>query len=203
MLNLERPMQMVVNDEVIVFPSPMSEDEFFEFCGLNQDRRIERTAKGDIVVMPPTGGETGEQDAGLIEQLKAWTRRDGRGRAFSSSTGFTLPNGAVRSPDAGWILRSRWEGISRQERRRFAHITPDFVIELLSPSDRLSEVQEKMSEWIAQGARLGWLIDPDNRRVFIYRPNPPVEVLQNPAHVVGEDPVDGFVLDLKEIWEPA
>src|SRR5690348_4751962 len=134
----------------------MSEDDFFEFCGANRDLRIERTAKGDILIMPPAGIETGDSNAEIITQVRIWAKRDGTGRAVDSNTGFTLPNGAVRSPEAAWILKTRLKTLPKSERKRFGHICPDFVIELKSLSDTVSSLQAKMEEYIQNGARLGW-----------------------------------------------
>lgn len=180
----------------------MTDDQFVQFCADNDDLRIELTAKRELIVMPPTNLETGSENLSLSAQLYNWTRQDGSGIGFDSSSMFTLPNGAVRSPDASWMLRERWVALPLEERRRFSHIVPDFVAELRSPSDRLSYVQLKMEEYMENGARLGWLIDPFQRRVYVHRPGQPVEVLENPARVSGEDVLPGFELNPQEIWEP-
>jgi Uma2 family endonuclease len=180
----------------------MSEDDFFDFCAANRDLRIERTAEGDILIMPPAGGETGDANAEITTQLRIWAKRDRTGRTFDSDTGFTLPNGAMRAPDACWILKTRWNGLPKDDRKRFTHICPDFVIELKSPSDTVSSLQTKMEEYIQNGARLGWLIDPDRRRVHVYRPDREVEVLKNPSAVSGDPELPGFTLELAEIWDP-
>lgn len=180
----------------------MTDDQFVQFCADNDDLRIELTAKRELIVMPPTNLETGSENLSLSAQVYNWTRQDGSGIGFDSSSMFTLPNGAVRSPDASWMLRERWVALPLEERRRFSHIVPDFVAELRSPSDRLSYVQLKMEEYMENGARLGWLIDPFQRRVYVYRPGQPVEVLENPARVSGEDVLPGFELNPQEIWEP-
>ena len=138
----------------------MTEDRFLQLCSDNGDLRMELTAKKELIVMPPAGAETGGRNSSLTYQLVGWSDRDGTGKPFDSSAGFTLPNGAVRSPDASWMLAPRWEALTASERERFAPICPDFVIELRSPSDRLADVQEKMVEYMENGARLGWLIDP-------------------------------------------
>ena len=180
----------------------MTDDQFVQFCADNDDLRIELTAKRELIVMPPTNPETGSENLSLSAQVYNWTRQDGSGIGFDSSSMFTLPNGAVRSPDASWMLRERWVALPLEERRRFSHIVPDFVAELRSPSDRLSYVQLKMEEYMENGARLGWLIDPFQRRVYVYRPGQPVEVLENPARVSGEDVLPGFELNPQEIREP-
>ena len=194
-------MQLFLNDETVLRLKDMSDEEFYEFCSLNQDHRIERTAEGDILIMAPAGGETGHRNMRLSAQLERWSERDGRGVAFDSSTGFRLPNGATRSPDAAWVLRSRLARLTREQRRRFLPLCPDFLVELTSPTDRLSKVQEKMQEWMSNGAGLGWILDADNRQAHIYRPNG-VEILDTPDRLAGEGPVDGFVLKLSGIWEP-
>jgi len=179
---------------------PMSGEQFFDFCQLNKDWRFERTAQGELVIMSPTGSETGERNFDLIGQLWAWAKKDGTGKGFDSSTGFTLPNGAVRSPDLAWIPLEKWEAIPLEARKRFAPICPDFVLELRSESDALEPLQAKMVEYLDNGARLGLLIDRKQRQVFVYRPNQAVDVLENPASVSGETLLPGFRLVMKDIW---
>ncbi|MEA5624474.1 Uma2 family endonuclease [Nostoc sp. UHCC 0251] len=178
----------------------LTEDQFYEFCQLNHDFRIERNAAGELVIMPPTGSETDQHNFDIIVQLGIWTKQDGTGVGFGSSGGFTLPNGAVRSPDAAWIKRDRWEAIPSELRKKFAPICPEFVIELRSETDNLRILQDKMQEYIDNGTQLGWLIDRKQRRVFIYRPNIAVEVLDNPKTLYGEPLLLGFVLDLSQVW---
>ena len=179
----------------------MDDDEFFEFCQINRDLRIERTADGEIIVMPPTGGKTGGRNFDLVVQFGIWIKRDGTGKGFDSSTGFKLPNGAERSPDASWVKLDRWEALTPSQMEKFIPLCPDFVIELRSPSDRVKNLQKKMEEYMDNGARLGWLIDPKNRRVYIYRPDGEVEQLENPTTVKGDDSVlPGFVLNMEEVW---
>ncbi|MHC0061439.1 Uma2 family endonuclease [Nostoc sp. UIC 10890] len=178
----------------------LTEDQFYEFCQLNHDFRIERNAAGELVIMPPTGSETDQHNFDIIVQLGIWTKQDGTGVGFGSSGGFTLPNGAVRSPDAAWIKRDRWEAIPPELRKKFAPICPEFVIELRSESDNLRILQDKMQEYIDNGTQLGWLIDRKQRRVFIYCPNIAVEVLDNPKILSGEPLLPGFVLDLSQVW---
>lgn len=178
----------------------LTDEQFFSLCQLNRDFRIERNAQGDLVIMAPTGSETDERNFNLIGQLWAWVQQDGRGVGFGSSGGFTLPNGAVRSPDAAWILKSRWEAITPAQRQKFAPICPDFVIELRSQSDGLKVLQNKMQEYIDNGANLGWLIDRLQRKVYIYRPNMLVEELNNPATLNGDPVLPKFVLDLSHVW---
>jgi Uma2 family endonuclease len=178
----------------------LTEDQFYEFCQLNRDFRIERNAAGELVIMSPTGAETEQRNFDIIVQLGIWTKQDGTGVGFGSSGGFTLPNGAVRSPDAAWIKCTRWEAIPPELRKKFAPICPEFVIELRSESDNLRTLQDKMQEYIDNGTQLGWLIDRKQRRVFIYRPNIAVEVLDNPKILSGEPLLPGFILDLRQIW---
>ncbi len=178
----------------------LSPDQFFELCQINRDLRIERNAEGELLIMPPVGGETGGRNAAITAQLWLWARADGSGIAFDSSTGFTLPNGAVRSPDAAWIARARWERLPLRERAKFAPLCPDFVLELCSPSDRLLDIQDKLEEFIDNGARLGWLLDPEQRQVYVYRPSASVIRLDAPEAIAGDQELPGFVLDLREIW---
>jgi Uma2 family endonuclease len=176
-------------------------DLFFDLCQRNPDRRMERTAEGEILIMPPVGLEGSHYNLDVCTQLQIWAKRDRTGSAFDSSAGYTLPSGAVRSPDASWIPKSRLATLTRHQKRRFAPICPDFVVEVRSETDRLSVLKDKMQEYIDNGARLGWLIDPDHRRVYVYRPNRKVEILDNAGTVSGDPVLPGFVLNLEEIWD--
>lgn len=178
----------------------INDDQLFELCQLNRDCRIERKANGEIVIMPPTGSETDERNFDLIGQLWVWTKQDGTGVGFGSSGGFTLPSGAVRSPDAAWIKKTNWEAIPLEKRQKFAPICPEFVIELRSASDSLKVLKNKMEEYIENGTLLGWLIDRVQRKVYVYRPHTVVEELENPTTLSGEDILPGFALDLNPIW---
>ncbi|MDJ0575779.1 MAG: Uma2 family endonuclease [Xenococcaceae cyanobacterium MO_234.B1] len=178
----------------------MSEDSFFDFCQLNSHLRIERTSTGKLIIMSPAGSETGNRNFKLIQQLANWTDQDGTGIGFDSSAGFILPNGATRSPDGSWIKLTRWNALSEAQKAKFAPICPDFVVEIRSPSDSLKALQDKMQEYIENGASLGWLIDRQNRQVYIYRPNSDVECLDNPATVSGDSVLPEFNLDLEKIW---
>lgn len=178
----------------------LTDDQFFEFCQINRDLRIERTATGELLIMPPTGSETGGSNFEVSGQLFNWTKQDGTGRGFDSSTGFTLPNGATVSPDISWVKLERWNALSKEQRTKFAPIAPDFIVELRSLSDTLKELQEKMQQYINNGVRLGWLIDRRQRRVYVYRPGVPVECHKNPETVSGEPELPGFILEMKEIW---
>ncbi|WP_414571354.1 Uma2 family endonuclease [Nostoc sp. CCY 9925] len=176
----------------------LTDEQFFQLCQNNRDLRLERTAEGELIIMPPTGWESGNRNSRLTQRLGNWTDADGTGLAFDSSTGFKLPNGANRSPDASWVSRQRLEALN-PDPDRFLPMAPDFAVELRSASDSLKSVQEKMREYINNGVRLGWLIDPQNQRVEIYRPGQDVEILRSPSSLSGEDVLPGFVLDLAQI----
>jgi Uma2 family endonuclease len=191
------------NNYLVLQMSPaweMNADNFFEFCQLNSHLRIERNATGKLIIMPPTGSETGNRNAKLMQQLSNWTDRDGSGIEFDSSAGFILPNGATRSPDASWIELSRWNSLSTEQKAKFAPICPDFVVEIKSPSDRLDVLQKKMKEYINNGASLGWLIDRGARQVYIYTADAQVKCINNPPIISGDPILSGFVLDLTKIW---
>jgi Uma2 family endonuclease len=180
--------------------APLGDDDLFELCAANRELRIERTTDGELVIMPPTGGETGRRNFDLTGQFAAWVRRDGTGVGFDSSTGFLLPNGAERAPDVAWVRRSRWDALTDAQRRKFPPVCPDFVIELRSPSDTLAAGQAKLEEYLACGARLGWLIDPDERRAYVYRPGRVVHVVEQATELRGDPELPGLILDLRSIW---
>ena len=177
-----------------------TDDKFVEMVAANKDLRLELSSQGELSIMSPTGGETGDRNLELGGQVWFWNRQNGLGKAFDSSTGFKLPNGATRSPDVSWIKMERWNALTPEQRKRFLPLCPDFVIELVSESDDLADTQAKMREYIANGLRLGWLINPKNKQVEIYRPNQEIEVLQSPANLSGEDVLPGFILDLQPIF---
>jgi Uma2 family endonuclease len=179
----------------------MTDEQFFQFCQINRELRMERTAKGDLLIMPPTGGRTGVQNIELSYQLRAWVRSDQTGVAFDSSTGFILPNGATRSPDAAWVSRSRLASLTEEQKEKFLPVCPEFVVELRSISDSLEEQKAKPQEYIENGAQLGLLIDPQDRRVYVYRPGAEVETLENPDTFPCDPVLPDFVLNLNEIWE--
>jgi Uma2 family endonuclease len=181
-------------------PFVETDDEFFELCLANPDLRLERTATGEVIIMAPAGSETGARNLSISGQLWAWNERYRLGEAFDSSTGFKLPNGADRSPDASWIVQERWDALTREQKQKFAPICPDFVVELRSPSDSLETVREKIKEYMANGAQLGWLIDPNTRQVEVYHPCQEVEILDNPKTVSGDPLLPGFTLDLAGIF---
>lgn len=179
----------------------LTDDQFYELCQLNRDLKIERTATGELIVMPPTGGESGKRNAELITDLNIWNRQTKDGVVFDSSTGFKLPNGADRSPDASWVRRDRWQALTPKQRKKFLPLCPDFLIELASETDKSEELRRKMQEYLDNGLRLGWLIDPKNKKVEIYRPGQDVEVLRFATTLSGEDVLPGFVLELQPIFD--
>ncbi|BBD69387.1 hypothetical protein NIES4072_32810 [Nostoc commune NIES-4072] len=194
-----------MNATTTTFPSTLklkidlTDEQFFQMCQKNRDYRFERTASGEILIMSPTGSDTGKRNVKITTQLDIWNSETNLGEVFDSSTGFTLPNGAERSPDASWVKIERWNALTPEQQEKFAPICPDFVVELRSRTDSLKELQEKMQEYIENGAQLGWLIDRKNKRVEIYRPGKDVEILDNPASLSGENVLPGFVLHLDQI----
>ena len=180
--------------------APMTHAQFYEFCLANRDLRIERTVNGDVVIMPPAFADTGNRNLNIAAQLWNWTEQDGTGIGFDSSAGFTLPNGATRSPDASWIRLERWQTLTDEQKASFAPLCPDFVIELRSSSDTLLSLQDKMKEYMANGAMLGFLIDRTNRTVHSYRPPQEPIIVDNPETVSGDPELPGFVLQMAKIW---
>jgi Uma2 family endonuclease len=179
----------------------LTPESFLELCQANRDLQLELTATGEVIIMPPTFSWTGKQNSGLNAQLWNWNDQTDLGLVFDSSTGFTLPNSAVRSPDVSWVSKERWEALSEtQQKEEFSPLSPDFVVELRSSSDSLKKLREKMQEYIDNGVRLGWLIDTTNKQVEIYRLGQDVEVLQSPTTLSGEAVLPGFVLDLNKVW---
>jgi Uma2 family endonuclease len=176
-----------------------TDDEFAEFCAEHPELRVEMNSEGEIIIMPPVVSEAGRRNFTLAVRFGEWVEADGTGVGFDSSTGFTLPNGAKRSPDVSWIRRERWEALTKEERNEFAPICPDFVVELRSKSDRLSTVREKMTEYIVNGAQLGWLLDPLEQKVHISYPDAPVKILDHPTELSGEPLLPGFRLNLEGI----
>lgn len=177
----------------------LTDEQFDRLCRDNPDLRLEMSAGGELVIMPPTYTETGWRESRIIQRLANWAEEDGTGLCFGSSTGFRLPNGARRSPDASWLSRSRWEALRPEDRRKMARICPDFVVELRSATDTVRELREKMTEYLENGARLGWLLDPQRRRVYIYRPHHGPERVEDPGLLSGEDVLPGFAFDFREI----
>jgi Uma2 family endonuclease len=176
----------------------LTHEQFRELCQANRDIQLELTAQGKLIVMPPTGWESGKRNMKLGSRLNVWSEADGTGIAFDSSTGFRLPNGAVRSPDAAWVRQDRLDALNPNP-ESFLPLAPDFVIELRSASDSMKDLQDKMHEYMANGVRLGWLLNPKDQAVEIYRAGQEVEIQQSPASLSGEEVLPGFVLDLKGI----
>jgi Uma2 family endonuclease len=179
----------------------VTQEQFVALAIANRDLQLERTAQGELIVNPPTGWQTGERNSSISGELYIWWRNCGEpGKIFDSSTAFILPNGATRSPDASWVSQPRWDTLTPEQTGTFANICPDFVVELRSGSDSLKPLQDKMREYMDNGAKLGWLIDPQNRQVEIYRPRVKIEVLANPTELSGEEVLPGFVLNLRRVW---
>ena len=183
----------------VVLDPPLTDEKFETLCAANDFARLERTKEGKIVVNAPAGGDTSRGNSDINFQLMAWWRTHRRGSVFDSSAGFFLPDGSVLNPDAAYATAEQMRGLTKEDRKRFLHLTPAFVIELLSPSDRLAETKKKMEAWVAKGAQLGWLVDPENRNVVVYEPDEPARVM-TAKKVAGTGPVEGFVLDLTEVW---
>jgi Uma2 family endonuclease len=179
----------------------MADEEYFDFCMANPDVNFERTAQGEIVIVPPAGGESDYRSLDAAGELRHWARNDRRGRAFGSSVQFLLPDGSGLSPDAAWVSTERLGRLTKEERRQFLRLAPEFVIEVMSPSDRLADATRKMQRWMANGVDLGWLIDGDERRVYVYRGTAEPRVVEGADAIAGEGPVEGFVLPLTSIWE--
>jgi Uma2 family endonuclease len=178
----------------------LTDDQFYQLCQGNPNVKLERNALGDLLIMPPTGGETGRRNATLISRFIVWNEQAQLGEVFDSSTCFKLPNGADRSPDVSWVRQDRWDALTSSEKEKFPPIAPDFVLELMSPSDSLKATQAKMQEYIDNGIKLGWLINRQNRTVEIYRLGQPVEILQLPVMLSGEEILLGFRLNLSFVW---
>jgi Uma2 family endonuclease len=174
----------------------LTDEQFYRLCSMNRDWQFERNAKGELIIMPPVGGVSGNREAGLIAQVYLWNSKTKLGKVFSSSTIFRLPNGGDRSPDVAWIKLERWESLTEEEQEKFPPICPDFVIELRSRTDSLEALQNKMQEYLDSGLRLGWLINPQDQEVEVYRCDKSIEVTKFPANLSGEDILPGFVLEL-------
>ena len=206
-MGLEEQMSTAIglNNGLVVDFSPLatkvSDEEFAELCRLNPELQLERTSEGDLVILSPTGGRTGRRNAKLIARVTSWAEQDGTGQVFDSSTLFTLPNTAKRSPDVAWVRNDRWNALSSKEQDEFPPLCPGFVVELRSRTDSLKALKEKMEEYVNNGAELGWLIDPLDRSVHVYRAGATPEVLENPQEVSGEPLLKGFVLDLRALWD--
>jgi Uma2 family endonuclease len=187
---------------VLHFPPDqlMTPDAYFDFCMANPDLRLEQSSTGEIIIMAPTGMGSSGRNSEIILQLMIWAKKDGTGKAFESNGQFRLPSGSARSPDASWVLLTRWNALSKEEQEAFSPLCPDFVLELRSPSDRVKTLHKKMQEYMSNGARLGWLIDPFEKTVHVYRPEREPEILNHPPTVSGETVLPGFVLEMSEIY---
>ena len=202
MAKLHEPVAAASPTRIVLNARSICEDadRFFDLCADNPDLDLELTARKEIIIMPPAGGESGALNFTVTGRVAAWTAMDGTGMGLDSSGGFRLPNGAVRAADTSWIRRERWEAVDKELRRKFPPICPDFALELRCERNTLKELKEKMEEYIANGLQLGWLIDPFKRKVYIYRHGMPVECLDNPEYVTGDPVLRGFRLDLWDIW---
>ena len=178
----------------------LTREQFYQLCEENPDLKLERNAQGELIIMPPTGGETGKSNSTINAQIWFWNDQNQLGEVFDSSTGFTLPSGADPSPDVSWVEKSRWDALTKEQKEKFITLCPDFVIEILSPNDSLKKTQNKMQEYIENGCRLGWLINRKKQEVEIYRPEQDVEVLKFPQTISGENVLPGFVLNIQRIW---
>jgi Uma2 family endonuclease len=179
---------------------PMTDEELMRFCAKNEPLRVERDTNGELIVMSPSGSEGGGVETDVATELNIWARQDGRGKVFGSNAGFTLPDGSVRAADAHWVSWPRWNALSEAERKGYAPLCPEFVIEVRSESDRLAALQDKMRMWLANGAEVAWLVDPSRKAVEVYRPGREAEVLEGGSAVEGDGPVAGFVLELGRVW---
>jgi Uma2 family endonuclease len=179
----------------------LQNEQFFDFCHLNEELKVERSVQGDYEIRMPTGWETGRKNLSLAAQLYIWAEQDGSGLTSDSSTGFVLPNGAIRSPDAAWVKKSRLATLTSEQKQKFLPLCPDFVIELRSPTDNIKTLQAKILEYQENGASLGWLIDPVEKQVFVYQPEKEVISLEQPEFLTADDVLPGFRLDLKKIWD--
>lgn len=178
----------------------ITHEQFVQLALANRELQLELTATGKLIIMPPTGGETGKRNAEIEGQLWLWNRQRNNGIVFNSSTGFLLPNGSIRSPDAAWVRLDKWQALAPEQRENFLPLCPDFVVELRSKNDNMPKLRDKMKEYLDNGVCLGWLIDSKNKKVEIYRLGKQVEVLENPASLSGEEVLPGFILDLTEVW---
>jgi Uma2 family endonuclease len=181
-------------------PDAMSDDAYVSFCDANPGLKIERTAKGEIVIAPSADGESDYRSLEIAGELRAWAKRNGSGKAFGSSVEFLLPNGAALSPDAAWVADDKLARLNKDQRRKFLRLTPDFVAEIMSPSDRLPAAQEKMLEWLENRVSPGWLVDGDARTVYIYRAEQSVEISRGAVTLAADGPLQGFTIDLADLW---
>jgi Uma2 family endonuclease len=179
----------------------LTKEQLYQLCEENPDLKLERNAQGELIIMPPTGGETGRSNSSINAQIWFWNEQNQLGEVFDSSTGFTLPSGSDRSPDVSWVEKSRWDVLTKEQKERFIPLCPDFVIEIFSPNDSLKKTQQKMQEYIENGCSLGWLLNRKKQEVEIYRPGKDVEVLNSPQNLSGENILPGLIVNLQKIWE--
>ena len=198
--NLTQADEYIPPELIELTHQSITPEQFERLCAEYTDLRLELTSTGELIVMPPTGFKTGRRNSNLTYQLEAWARTDGIGLCVDSSTGFALPNGAIRSPDAAWVKREKCDSLTEQQMERFVPLCPDFVVELRSRSDSLTQVRAKMVEYLENGASLGWLIDPFKRQVYIYQPDRELVILENPETVSGDPLLPGFTLNVTELW---
>jgi Uma2 family endonuclease len=188
--------------KLVLDPDHLFDDKaYFAFCRVNPDLRVERNAEGEILIVPPAGSESSYRNLKVSARLDTWAEQDGRGTAFESSAQFMLPDGSALSPDAAWVSNVSLRRLSRQKRKEFLPLCPEFVAEVLSPSDRLKDAKAKMEQWIANGAHLAWLIDGDAETVYVYRKNHAMKMHRGIGELAGQGPVEGFVLKLGAIWK--
>ncbi|MEP7354802.1 MAG: Uma2 family endonuclease [Acidobacteriota bacterium] len=202
MAHLQLDLEPLETEALSLHPEHLTPQQYLDFCAANPDVRIERSVSGEIIIMAPAHSRTGIQNAAITAQVTQWAQADGTGLAFDSSAGFDLPDGSNRAPDASWVLKSRLAQLSEEQKQDFLPLCPDFVIELRSQSDRLPALKTKMSEYIQNGARLGWLIDPSDRTVYVYRPNAAEQVQSSPNTISADPELPGFTLDLTPVWNP-
>jgi len=182
-------------------PRRLNDDQLLEFCAANDLLRIERNPAGELIVMTPAGGKTGNAELYIARELDFWVEQQGRGIAFNSNTGFSLPDGSVRAPDAAWLSSHKWQSLTADEQGKFLPFCPEFIVELRSPSDSITELELKMADWMTNGAQLAWLIDPLRKLAMIYRPGQEPETLLQPETLNGEGPIAGFTLKMRRLWE--
>ena len=195
-----KAVSVLMPDPIVFHFGGLTEEQFENLCRNHSDLKFELNKKGDLIIVPPTSPEAGWKNTKITTKTEIWSEKDKTGIVFDSSTMFTLPNGAKRSPDVSWMTKEKYNGLSKKEKKTFSRIVPDFVIELRSPTDSLKPIQNKMNEYIENGVSLGWLIDPNEKKVHVYRENGEVEILENPESVSGENVLVGFWLDLREIF---
>ncbi|MGI8668417.1 MAG: Uma2 family endonuclease [Aridibacter sp.] len=198
--NKYKAVSVLMSDPIVFHFGGLTDKQFENLCRNHRDIKFELNKKGDLIIVPPTSPEAGWKNTKLTTKTEIWSEKDKTGIVFDSSTMFTLPNGAKRSPDVSWMTKKKYNSLSDEEKQTFSKIVPDFVIELRSPTDNLKPIQNKMKEYIENGVKLGWLIDPNEKKVHIYRENGKIDILENPKTISGEDVLKNFVLNVRQIW---